>query len=46
MAGIAIGMLKAIWMSDSFEEYVIHVYQSFPHWLYALEENNFSWVDY
>jgi hypothetical protein len=38
--------LKAIWTLDSFKEYVIHVYQSFPHRLRTLKENDFSWVDY
>jgi transposase len=38
--------LNEVWTSDSFKEYVISLYKSFPRRLQKLKENNFMWVDY
>jgi hypothetical protein len=39
-------LLSEIWESHSFHEYVIHLYQSFPHRLREMKENNFLWTKY
>lgn len=38
--------IKEEWHSPDFQKYVRHLYQSFPHCLIALHENNFMWIDY
>jgi hypothetical protein len=38
--------LNEVWTSDSFKEYVISLYKSFPRRLQKLKENNFMWIDY
>lgn len=38
--------IKADWQSEDFQEYVRHLYQSFPRRLVALRENDFRWIGY
>ncbi|CAK5269992.1 unnamed protein product [Mycena citricolor] len=39
-------LAQEVWKSDSFKEYVIHLYESFPHRLVQLKENNYYWINY
>ena len=39
-------LAKEIWETESFREYVIKLYKSFPTRLGLLKENNFLWIDY
>ncbi|CAK5282167.1 unnamed protein product [Mycena citricolor] len=37
---------KQVWNSETFCQYVIHLYKSFPCRLEQLKENNFYWINY